>query len=149
MVTAPNKSSADATLEDYTEDGTSLAFTTVAGNIDQSGQGRAGFPGNLYVTNREDAGWQTIKNLNGPTGSLYTGPESLQFSGSSPSIYSADLQTSLWYTYPAPPGPDRAPDRTCATKKENSSRSGGPPGSPVGAASSASATASTGATRMI
>ena len=45
MVTAPNKSSADATLEDYTEDGKSLAFTTVAGNIDQSGQGRAGFPG--------------------------------------------------------------------------------------------------------
>jgi hypothetical protein len=105
MVTAPNKSSADATLEDYTEDGKSLAFTTVAGNIDQSGQGRAGFPGNLYVTNREDAGWQTIKNLNGPTGSLFTGPESLQFSGSSPSIYSADLQTSLWYTYPGAPGP--------------------------------------------
>ena len=105
MVTAPNKSSADATLEDYTEDGKSLAFTTVAGNIDQSGQGRAGFPGNLYVTNREDAGWQTIKHLNGPTGSLFTGPESLQFSGSSPSIYSADLQTSLWYTYPGAPGP--------------------------------------------
>ena len=57
------------------------------------------------MTNREDAGWQTIKNLNGPTGSLFTGPESLQFSGSSPSIYSADLQTSLWYTYPGAPGP--------------------------------------------
>jgi hypothetical protein len=100
MVSPPNKSGSPANLFDYTEDGSSVAYSSTAGNIANSGAGFA-FGNNTYATNRTAAGWETIPDLNGPTGSIYSGPGGLydvkEFSGH---VHSADLRSSLWFATP-------------------------------------------------
>ena len=129
MVSAPNKSSSDAVLQDYTEDGKSVEFGAVISNIDQSGQGKIGL--NYYVTNREDGGWQTIKHLNGPTAPLHRARSAQRRRRATPAAYAADLQASPGTRFPAPPAPKRGTGHTFATRKGSSSRSAGPPG-PLG-----------------
>ena len=96
QVTPPNKTGYPASLFAFFE-GKSVAFETLAADINGSGQASAS-PGR-YVANRSDTGWETIPNLNGPSGSLFSGPEGL-FGINFPALYSADLQSSLWYTRP-------------------------------------------------
>jgi hypothetical protein len=94
MVSPPNKSGFPASLVDYTLDGTSLAYYSQAGNIANSGGG--GLTGNDYVATRTDTGWQTIADLNGSSGSPFSGPEGFGNIVSTLS-YSADLRSSLWF----------------------------------------------------
>jgi hypothetical protein len=93
MVTPPNKSSFPANLAEYTEDGSSVAYTSQAGNIANSGYGSTASP---YVADRTAAGWETTPNLNGPVGSPYSGPEGFNLI-TALSAYSADLHSSLWF----------------------------------------------------
>ena len=70
QVTAPNKAGSSASLTDYTDDG-AVAYQSRAGNIANSGDGGGIFVN--YAANRTSAGWETVSNLNGPTGSPDTG----------------------------------------------------------------------------
>lgn len=94
MVTDPNKEGNGARLRDF-DGGEALEYRSGAPNIAHSGQGT--FLGSFYVSTRTPAGWETIPDLNGPTGSLFGAPEHAQFSeiGEVP-IYSADLLSSVW-----------------------------------------------------
>jgi hypothetical protein len=96
QVSAPNKTGYPASIVGYFG-GTSVAYRSSAGNIDNSGQASTG--ANFYVTNRTSTGWETIPNLNGPGGSLQAGPEAL-FGPRIPEYYAEDFQTSLWFTQP-------------------------------------------------
>lgn len=98
MVSPPNKEGGEAKIFGFSSDGDSVGYTSLTGtNIANSGQGS--IYQNMYVANRTDAGWETISNLNGPTGSLFSGPEAL--SGiAGPTVYAADLQSSLWFVDP-------------------------------------------------
>ena len=98
QITAVNKSGFGVDLTGYFE-GDSVSFASKAPNIANSGQGEAVLT-NSYVTNRTNAGWETIPNLNGPTGSPFTGPEAISGVENIPIGYSRDLQTSLWFTNP-------------------------------------------------
>lgn len=96
MVSSPEKGSNPAQLYLYNE-GTSAIYGARAGNIAGSGQGSVG--NNNYLTKRTGSGWETVRNLNGPGGSLF-GPPYEIFSAAVPTVYSADLETSLWYNEP-------------------------------------------------
>ena len=128
MVSAPNKSSADAALQDYTRRRQVGGVTTIVGQIDQSGQGKIGFPEPL----RDQPGRLRLaddKHLNGPSGSLYTGPEALRnAAGATPADYSADLQKSVWLTFPGSPGPEAGNRPYLRNEKGSSLRSAGPRG---------------------
>ena len=65
QVTAPNKAGSSASLTDYTDSG-AIAYQSKAGNIANSGGGGTN---NDYAASRTSAGWETLSNLNGPTGS--------------------------------------------------------------------------------
>ena len=70
------------------------------GNIANSGTG-AFIGGSTYVANRTSAGWETIPNLNGPTGSTYTGPDPAFFDTYGFWVRpSEDLLSSLWQANP-------------------------------------------------
>ena len=97
QVSPPDKVGNYAVPFDYAENGSSLGYTSLASNIANSGQGT--LLANYYVANRSGSGWKTIPNLNGPTGSFFTGAEGL-FGSPHPEAYSADLQSSLWYISP-------------------------------------------------
>ena len=76
----------------YSEDEV-VGYTSVAGNIENSGQGSAF--GNYYIAHRTDAGWQTAANLNGPLGSIYA-PRG-KIDGINFNKYSPDLLQSIWF----------------------------------------------------
>jgi Tol biopolymer transport system component len=95
MVSPPNKSGFPASLVDFTEDGSSVAYASQAGNIANSGSGLL-FSG--YVADRTAGGWQTVTDLNGPLGSPFGGPEGFDgVEGFSSFVHSVDLRSSLWF----------------------------------------------------
>ncbi len=73
------------------DEGSAVAYESKASNLVSSGQGDVFH--NFYVATRTPNGWETIPNLNGPTGSLQSAPE---FARVSPGFYSADLLSSMW-----------------------------------------------------
>ena len=103
QVSDPNKAGASAILIDYSDSG-AVAYTSSAGDIANSGRGEVP-PTDRYVANRTMTKWETVSNLNGPSGSPFSGPEaafggSFAFQG-----YSADLQSSLWIINPGNQSP--------------------------------------------
>ena len=97
MVTPPSKEGFDAEFIDYSEAGEdNVHYNSGAGSIANSGQAGTF---NDYVATRSAAGWETIPNLNGASGSLYDAPSEFAtgfgVDGSFPT-YSADLQSSVW-----------------------------------------------------
>ena len=104
QVSPSSKVGLAAELIDYTDNG-SVAYQSGSGNIANSGRGELR---NFYVTDRSSVGWKTVPNLNGPTGSPYSGPEppfnetSVPFRG-----FSADLRSSLWLLNPGHKQTDR------------------------------------------
>ena len=96
QVSSPNKLSQPTRQADYFE-GNSVAYSSSASNIANSGQGSPVIQ-NYYVANRTEAGWKTIPDLNGPTGSPYVGPDGLGSNEPLIQSYSTNLQSSLWWT---------------------------------------------------
>jgi hypothetical protein len=95
MVTPPGKEGFDAILATYDE-GDRVRFNSGAGNIARSGQGL--LTSNYYVAARSAAGWETIPNLNGSSGSLSDAPSNFDLAVPPPApIYSADLLSSVWF----------------------------------------------------
>jgi hypothetical protein len=95
MVSPSGKEGFGAAFEDY-DGGARVAYKSGAGNIAKSGQN--GGTENLYVAQRSAAGWKTIPDLNGSSGSLYDAPSYVEdeatfltFNG-----YSSDLLSSVW-----------------------------------------------------
>jgi hypothetical protein len=82
------------TLFGVAEDNT-VSYATYAGNVAGSGSGASQ---NHYVTTRTNTGWETLANLNGPSGTIQSGPEGFYLCGCLSSFeYSADLRSSVWY----------------------------------------------------
>ena len=77
----------------YTENG-AVAYSSKTANILNSGQAATG--ASQYVAVRSDDGWETIPNLNGPSGSLFSGPGALGAGKPEEPMYSSDLRSSLW-----------------------------------------------------
>jgi hypothetical protein len=77
-------------------DESAVAYSAFAGNIANSGAGD-GSGGNRYVSKRTGAGWQTVADLNGPSQSIYADPEAFSPCGCVADIFSADLQSTVWY----------------------------------------------------
>ena len=71
-----------------------ISYTSRAGNINNSGYG--GLFSNAYVAVRDENGWETIANLNGPRGSVFAPPNNLT-TAYGPSQYSTDLMRSIWF----------------------------------------------------
>ena len=96
MVSPPGKEGFGAALRTF-HGGERVRYTSGASNIARSGQNTKG--DNSYVAARSPAGWETIPNLNGPSGSLYDETESGSL-GITPvallRAYSSDLRSSLW-----------------------------------------------------
>jgi hypothetical protein len=90
MVTPPNKEGFNANLQNF-DGGAAVLFESGAGNIDRSGQG---ILVNVYVATRSPAGWQTIPDLNGASGSFWDEPSDVSLPGEA--FYSADLLSSVW-----------------------------------------------------
>jgi hypothetical protein len=94
MVTPPGKEGWDADLTDYSG-GDQVGYHSGAANIAKSGQAGA-VGGSVYVATRKAAGWETIPNLNGSSGTLRDAPSNITTFGG-PFAYSEDLLSSLWY----------------------------------------------------
>jgi hypothetical protein len=98
MVTPPGKEGFGAGLNSF-DGGERVMYQTKAGNIAKSGQN--GLTRNFYVTARSATGWETIPNLNGPTGSIYDTPNNFDpfgtSGGAAPVQYSSDLLSSVWF----------------------------------------------------
>jgi hypothetical protein len=97
MVTPPGKEGFDAVLWGYDQDDRVLFYSN-AGNIARSGQG---YSNNRYVAARSAAGWETIPDLNGSSGSIYDAPSNIHIPNGPPAVpikYSADLLSSIWFT---------------------------------------------------
>jgi hypothetical protein len=93
MVTPPSKEGYYAIFSDYSDSGFDrVHYVTGAGNIAKSGQSGLS---NDYVTARTATGWETIPNLNGPSGSLYEAPSEFQLITRT-SAYSEDLLSTIW-----------------------------------------------------
>ena len=95
QVTPPSKGGQGAALTDYTNHGV-VNFNSSAGNIANSGIGGYLAPRNRYVAVRKEDSWEPIANLNGSTGSPYSGVEGLAGTASQNLQYSADFLTSVW-----------------------------------------------------
>ena len=96
MVSDPNKEGNSANFLDN-NGGDAVAYESGAPNI--AGSGQATLTGaNRYVATRTADGWQTIANLNGPTGSLSAAPEYVVPGEGvwSALVYSSDLRSSVW-----------------------------------------------------
>jgi hypothetical protein len=91
-VSPSGKEGFDAILVTY-DGGDRVRYDSGAGNIAQSGLGSLT---NNYVATRSAAGWETIPNLNGSSGSLYDAPSNFEL-GAGPEAYSSDLLSSMWY----------------------------------------------------
>ncbi len=91
MVTFPNKEGASASFVDF-NGGDAVAYWSAAANLANSGQ--SVFFNNSYVSRRTADGWETIPDLNGPTGSWKAPPTSAEFGDVR--FYSKDLRSSIW-----------------------------------------------------
>ncbi len=97
QVTASAKGGSGIRMSNYNEAG-GLLYQSKAGNIANSGEGNF-TEANYYVATRTPTGWETLANLNGPGGSLFTAPyefSPLPVGATLPSIFSEDFRTSLW-----------------------------------------------------
>lgn len=92
-VTPDGKEGFAARLEEFNGDD-GVRYSSGAGNIARSGQNRAS--NNAYGAIRSTAGWETIPNLNGASGTLKDAPSFVTTPGAVPFAYSADLHSSLW-----------------------------------------------------
>ena len=92
MVTDPNKQGAGATLYDF-NGGDALGYRSGAPNLAGSGQG---YLRNAYVATRTPRGWQTIPDLNGPTGSMFGPPYNVSINNGELPLYATDLRSSIW-----------------------------------------------------
>jgi hypothetical protein len=92
-VTPSGKEGFPAELDDYAAD--TVLFDSFASNLAGSGEANS-FISNLYVTVRTATGWETIPNLNGPSGSKQSPPgnERVEALGYF-QHYSADFRSSL------------------------------------------------------
>ncbi len=93
MVSPPGKEGFTAKFEGYAAGGDRVEYESGAGNIARSGQGVLN---NKYVTNRTAAGWETIPDLNGSSGSIFDAPSEVVSFGPLPKTYSKDLLSSVW-----------------------------------------------------
>lgn len=96
MVTPPGKEGFSAGFATYDE-GVRVLYATKAGNIANSGYN--GLTQNFYVAGRSAAGWKTIPNLNGESGSIFADPNNFDPFGTAqplPRKFSKDLLSSLW-----------------------------------------------------
>ena len=95
MVTPTGKEGFEASLKNY-DGGGRVAYKSGCGEYRQI---RAGMVvlSNLYVAARTAAGWETIPDLNGSSGSLFDAPSNVD-SGvyKTPLRYSPDLLSSVW-----------------------------------------------------
>ncbi len=99
---AVGKEGFGAAFADYAADGDRVLYRSGAANIVKSGQGSTD---NVYVANRGVAGWQTIPDLNGSSGSIYDVPSEVDSFGVTPTAYSPDLLSSIWTIHrPGDPG---------------------------------------------
>ncbi len=104
MVSPPGKEGFGGQFEAYAAGGDRVLYESGAGNIARSGQGVLN---NYYVTNRTAAGWMTIPNLNGSSGSVFDAPSEVVSNGPKPDLYSKDLLSSVWTIHrPGDPGPE-------------------------------------------
>jgi hypothetical protein len=101
MVTPPGKEGFGGEFIDF-NGGDGVAYKSSAGNLLKSGQNQLG--GNHYVALRSEAGWETIPNLNGSSGSFLDAP-TYGSAGSQPRAYSPDLRSSIWTARRKPDGP--------------------------------------------
>jgi hypothetical protein len=92
-VTPSGKEGYAGVLFDYSG-GDRVLYNSLAGNIAKSGQN--GTLGNFYVAARTVAGWETIPNLNGSSGSIRDAPSYVTSVTPLPEAYSKDLLSSLW-----------------------------------------------------
>ncbi len=100
MVTDPHKGGFGANLVDFSSD--ALQYQSGGRNLANSGLGLL-TEQNPYVAVRSAAGWQTIPDLNGPSGSPRPAPSSIHGAAVSPTsrgfftsfLYSADLRSSI------------------------------------------------------
>jgi hypothetical protein len=94
MVTDPHKEGKSAELVDFSS-GDAVQYASKAPNLANSGFALvASF--NPYVATRTPFGWQTIPNLNGPSGSLLDAPEHVDTHFSPRGLFSKDLRSSVW-----------------------------------------------------
>jgi hypothetical protein len=96
MVTPSNKQGYGAKFFDY-DAGTALVYGSKAEDIDNSGQGSG--LGNLYTAVRTNTGWQTRPNLNGPSGSDFSGPDYVPVDTGGVPHLSKDLLSWVWVGY--------------------------------------------------
>jgi hypothetical protein len=100
MVSPPNKQGYAAEYKGNYKDDTVL-YASRAGNIANSGYGE--LANNRYTTVRTPNGWETVPNLNGPSGSVFDGPEGFlqeSYGYAGPTVFSEDLRSSIWYALP-------------------------------------------------
>jgi hypothetical protein len=116
MVTSPAKGGLDANLRDFGEG--VARYNSAASNIAGSGAGQYTPQFNNYVSARTSTGWETLANLNGPTGSMNGPPLSILDSFPFLLHYSSDFRSSIWAATPASEGRPsvllRNPDGTFA-----------------------------------
>jgi WD40-like Beta Propeller Repeat len=96
-VSPPGKEGFNASFYTY-DGGERVAYKSGAGNIAKSGQGQ--FALNSYVATRTAAGWETISDLNGSSGSVYDAPSNLDRNSGNPALplrYSSNLLSSVWF----------------------------------------------------
>ena len=95
MVTPPDKGGYGAELVRI-NGGAAVAYKSQAGNIANSGFALG--IRDYYTAVRSEIGWQTRANLNGPTGSVYDGPDPVLPGGfvNAPPALSKDLLSSVW-----------------------------------------------------
>ena len=95
MVSYPNKEGKGASFG-ANSGGEAVEYSSAATNIGGSGLGL--IKPSQYVATRTAVGWETIPNLNGPTGSLSGAPEYAEPDGFDVigMVRSADLLSSIW-----------------------------------------------------
>ncbi len=91
-ITPEGKEGFDARFRSYSG-GDRVSFISIAGNLAKSGQNRGS--DNYYVASRAAAGWETIPNLNGASGTFKDAPSSV-VTDAAVLAYSSDLLSSLW-----------------------------------------------------
>lgn len=95
MVTDPSKEGQGANFREY-HGGDAVAYESRAANLANSGQGE--LVANSYVATRTANGWETIPDLNGPSGSFLSAPEYVEAieGDGGLRLLSSDLLSSVW-----------------------------------------------------
>ncbi len=95
MVSPPSKEGFGVAFDTY-DGGDRVVYDSEVPNIAGSGEGSNG--ANHYLATRSDAGWETIPNLNGSSGSLRDAPSYVDSNVFNTLLlaYSSDLRSSIW-----------------------------------------------------